>query len=182
MFQSQYKRLDVGQIGAILTRLGGMNGVTDFLRGVTDVVERKHEINLDADPYIPDGGTVVRHDKHGTVQWFPSNMELRPGNKPFTWETRSFWNATLLDWLLRRDNQQFIPTAWRYTPSGEPRRIYFLGTQYGYQDESEGRVSRYMEWSERSGTWVAGTIRSELGLGYGPNDYLATIRDKDHPV
>lgn len=91
-------------------------------------------IDLDVDPYIPDGWRIVEHKKGGQLVWDPAKIKLylsvqqqngryikghqlrrELANKPT-------FNANVLDYLLA--HSELIPEKWKN------KRIHFWGTIY----------------------------------------------------
>jgi len=118
----KYGELNLGQIEAIVNKLGGMDGVQHFLAGHTEVKLIENLINLDADPFIPEGLTVEKHQKGGIFKWNPKEVELFlfnqqkkgtiEGNKlRKELKGKSVFNANLLDYLL--EHPHLIPEGWK---------------------------------------------------------------------
>ena len=61
----KYGELNLGQIEAIVNKLGGMEGVQRFLSGLSQVVITKHIIDCDAAPFLPEGWKGVKFHKKG---------------------------------------------------------------------------------------------------------------------
>lgn len=130
---------------AVINKLGGMQGVKNFLANRSEVVIKTHVIDLDADPRIPyDGWKVEEHKKGGKFTWDPTKVRLhlsknqQDGNtiegdklrKELANET--VYNANLLDYLL--DNPHLIPEDWKVDAEGNTRYIFFWGTVYRDSD------------------------------------------------
>ncbi|MDE1874616.1 MAG: hypothetical protein KGI79_01630 [Patescibacteria group bacterium] len=91
-------------------------------------------IDADLDPYIPEGWRLVKHVRPGFVAWKPGYVRLfrtdswkNVGSELAFLENiddRLPHNATVLDFLLRRENQHLIPEGLqRY-------HVWFPGTVY----------------------------------------------------
>ncbi len=120
----------------------------------------KHVIDLDADPYLPDGWKVEEHKKGGQFEWDPSkiNLYLSPnqlGDKRIEGNDlrkelakKPVFNANLLDYL--KANTSLIPDEWKKDEKGNTRYIFFWGTIY--RNSGGGLYVRYLYWG--GGEWV----------------------------
>ncbi len=99
--------------------------------------ERLPIIDCDADPFIPEGWSVVEHHKGGQVEFDSSKIvfHLEPeqrnglivGNElRERLKSQPVMNANVLDFLLKHPD--LIPESWEYDERGRKRRIYFWGT------------------------------------------------------
>src|SRR5271157_939727 len=52
------------------------------LLGHASIVAIEHVIDLDADPFVPDGWKVEEHQKGGQFQWDASKVSLYPPDEP----------------------------------------------------------------------------------------------------
>ncbi|MDP3646292.1 MAG: hypothetical protein Q8R25_04355 [bacterium] len=142
------------------------------------------EIDLDADPYIPNGWAVVSHEKGGNFLWNPAQMkfyvakgqkdgkeidgtdllkELK-GQRPF--------NANLLDFLFA--NQRLIPESLKKKTTGYDTYIFFWGTVYRHPDGYS--YVRYLSWGD---TWTIGWRWGSRWIGLEWNErYPAAVRKK----
>jgi len=129
-------------------------------------VRRTKIVDLSASPYVPDGYRVTHHrvgkkvkarispladelcldgepiklwlsdsQQEGTVHGYDLLAEM--GDKPVL-------NANLLDWLLRTENQRFIPEPWK------GQFVFFWGTVY--ENQEDFRNIRYLYWN-LAGYW-----------------------------
>ena len=97
-------------------------------------------INLDADPFVPEGWTVEKHQNGGTFKWNPNEVLLYLSKLQKDGESikgnklreelvgRRIFNANLLDWLMVHQN--LIPEEWKHDEQGHPLFIFFWGTIY----------------------------------------------------
>ena len=114
-------------------------------------------IDLDADPFVPEGSTVEEHFKGGPFLWARENIRV-------IYAYRDWWgrktthqfhanlfgrlqsqnpiNANLLDYLLA--NPHLIPEE------AKPDRLYFYGTIYR---ENKTLCVRYIYWEEEKKEW-----------------------------
>ncbi len=127
--------------------------LTDFLSSLDGGFKQKHLIDLDADPFVPDGWQVEEHIKGGQMEWDPSKVVLYldekqknggviVGNKlRKKLNGKPVYNACLLDYLLA--HPELIPEEWK------GKAIFFWGTIYRGSD-GYLRV-RYLVW--RGGGW-----------------------------
>ncbi len=120
-----------------------LSGVRDVIEGRAELVVKKHLINLDADPMIPDGWKVEEHQKGGQFEWDASKVALYldpsqqggpiEGNKLCKkLKGKNVFNAVLLDYLLA--NPHLIPEEWKKDENGNTRYIFFWGTVYRHSD------------------------------------------------
>lgn len=156
-----------------VTRLRNFPQLKDFKRvvnGYAQIVTIKHIIDMDADPYIPEGWKVESHKKQGQLEWDPANVqlylsELQRGDKWITGdelskelEAQPVFNANMLDYLLA--HLELIPKEWK------GRCVFFKGTIY--YDFHGCLCFRYLYFC-RSWHWRY----YWLGRGFGSNDPVA---------
>lgn len=109
-----------------------------------------HLIDLDADPFVPDGWTVEKHQKGGQFKWRTNNVSLHldksqkngrviEGSKlRKELERKLVLNANVLDYLL--DHPHLIPEEWK------SEFVFFWGTVYRNRDGY--LFVRYFLWSD----------------------------------
>lgn len=126
------------------------------------------DIDLDADPFVPDGWKVEEHQKGGTFTWDPNQVELHleEAQKRSPWmkgallrealKGKRVMNANLLDWLLAHPDQ--IPESWK------GKAIFFWGTIYRYSDDR--LCVRCLVWDGSRWRWNYGW----LGRGWFGNN------------
>ena len=131
----------------------------------------KHVIDLDADPYLPNGWKVEEHKKGGQFEWDPSkiNLYLSPnqlGRKSIQGDNlfreladKPVFNANLLDYLTV--NTSLIPDEWK------GKHIFFFGTTYLDRHNNHPYI-RCLCW--RGGKWI------------GDYNWLFTIWNSDDPA
>lgn len=130
--------------------------VREYLLGFSEIRRIEHLVDLDADPFVPNGWSVHTHAKDGPFRFDPIKVklylpdeqktgtisgyklrELLAGRRPF--------NANLLDWYLQPENQKFIPEDWK------GKAVFFWGTIYR---GSNGELYvRYLRWDGRRWNW-----------------------------
>ena len=108
--------------------------------GYAEVKPIEPLIDLNADPFVPRGLAVERHQEGGFFKWDPKAVEpfivgqqkkgIINGNKLLRTELegRPVFNANLLDWLL--EHPHLIPEDWKHDEQGRSRFIFFWGTIY----------------------------------------------------
>lgn len=128
------KDLTVGQLNAIVKKLGGHEEALRFLRGELEIRPFEHVINLDATPFVPEGWKVEKRQKGGQFRWDTRQVELwlaegqknggcLNGNKLREELTnKSVLNANVLDYLLK--HPELIPEEWK------SKYVFFWGTIY----------------------------------------------------
>ena len=126
-----------------------------LLRGKAEVLVRKHIIDCNAHPFVPDGWTVKEHKKSGQLEWDPTKVELyldegqQNGNRIKGNELRKMLkskpvlNANVLDYLLAHPN--LIPEEWK------GRTVFFWGTIY--RDSDGYQYVRYLYWDHDWWSW-----------------------------
>jgi hypothetical protein len=136
----KYGELNLGQVEAIVNRLGGMDGVQRFLSGESMVKMVEHVIDCDADPFVPSGWKVESHTKGGQFVFNPAKIKLYlspnqqngksiDGNKlRKELANEPVFNANVLDYLLA--HPELIPEEWKKDERGNTRYIFFWGTIY----------------------------------------------------
>ena len=99
-------------------------------------------VDLDANPFVPDGWSVEEHQKGGQFAFDPAKLGLHlskkqegdgriEGNKlREELKAQPVVNANLLDWLYRKENQHLIPDEWK------GKAVFFWGTIYRDADGS----------------------------------------------
>jgi hypothetical protein len=113
-------------------------------------------VDLDADPFVPDGWSVEVHKIGGILDFDPAKIGLYLSEKQKVCaqafegyqlrkelKAQLAMNANLLDWLLHKENRHFIPEEWK------EKAVFFWGTIYR---DSDGRlIVRYLYWDD--GVW-----------------------------
>ncbi|MDP3645911.1 MAG: hypothetical protein Q8R25_02390 [bacterium] len=108
----------------------------------------EHLVDLDADPFIPNGWKVEEHQKGGQFKWDAAKIALYlsepqkrgrgiEGNKlRNALKGQPVFNANLLDYLLK--NPHLIPEEWK------DKYIFFWGTIY--RGSGGYLYVRYLYW------------------------------------
>lgn len=158
--QEMYRRLMQGTLPVEAT----LAGLQNLIQGGYDSI-----VDLDADPFIPDGWSLESHAKGGKFDFYAPRigfylskkqqdrgaLEGRKLRKEL--QDQPVFNANLLDWLLRKENQRFIPAEWA---GQEP---CFWGTIYRITDGSLSVRQLCM----RGGGWCSGGYSLDYGFGSG---------------
>lgn len=126
-----FQEKDFQSLAGDCDRLGK---VLDFVRGRAKIVYPEHLIDCDADPFIPDGCSVVEHRKGGMWKWDPKKVALylSKGQQDGGWisgdklrkelEKKPVLNANVLDYLLAHPH--LIPEEWK------GKAVFFWSTIY----------------------------------------------------
>ena len=121
----------------------------------------EHLIDLDTDPFIPDGWKVEEHQKGAQFKWDASRVALylSEQQKNGKWiggnklreelAGKPVYNANLLDYLLA--NPHLTPEDWKKDEKGITRFIFFWGTIY--RDSNGVLCVRYLYWDDDDGRW-----------------------------
>lgn len=177
----KYGELNLGQIEALVNKLGGMEGVNRFLSGNAEVVVKNHVIDCDADPHIPEGWSVEHHNKSGKLTWDASKVSLYvadgqkngkvlEGNKLRNeLDLKPVLNANVLQYLLA--NPHLIPEDWKTDGNGNTRYIFFWGTIY--RDSRGSLCVGYLYWSGGSWGWRSHWLDDDW-RGHDPAALLAS--------
>ncbi len=114
-------------------------------------------VDLDADPFVPDGCSVVQHRKGGMLDFDAAKIALhlsrkQEGNGEIEGhklreelKTQPVYNANLLDWYLRKGNQHLIPKEWK------GKAVLFWGTIYRNQECI--LYVRFLYWDDDGWHW-----------------------------
>jgi hypothetical protein len=132
--------------------------------GHAEVKLVEHVIDLDADPFVPNGWKVEKHDKGGSFKWDAAQVQLfLSANRAEGTSVKGHalreqlagkptFNANLLDYLLK--NPHLIPEAWKQDEQGRTRYIFFWGTIFRSSDG--GLYVRCLYWFD--GRWRWGSL------------------------
>jgi hypothetical protein len=134
---------------------GGL--LADFRRvllGHAVITVPEHLIDLDADPFTPNGWKVEEHQKGGQFKWDASKVALYlskkqqhgviEGNKlREELKGKPVYNANLLDYLLK--NPHLIPEKWK------GKYVFFWGTVY--RDSGGSLCVRDLFWGGGGWSW-----------------------------
>jgi hypothetical protein len=130
-----------------------LTDVRKVLLGHAVITVPEHLIDLDADPFVPDGWKVEEHQKGGQFKWDAAKVALYLSKKQQggKWlegnklreelKSKLVFNANLLDYLL--NNPHLIPEEW------EGKYVFFWGTVYRHSGGS--LYVRYLYWD--GGRW-----------------------------
>ena len=147
--RSGYTNADIKRMceGDLLKRL------LPTVRGIAEVVQREHIIDLDSPPFVPDGWKVEEHHRGGSFEWNPEKVSLflteeqqrgsyiRAHGLRKEFEGRNPFNANCLDYLLK--HQELILEDWKW------KQVFFWGTIY--RDPRGHLCVRCLSW--RDGRW-----------------------------
>ncbi len=156
----KYGELNLGQVEAIVNKLGGMDGVHKFLSGaIVRMVESL--IDCDTNPFVPKDWEVEEHKKGGKLVLDLSKVRLHlspnqqddkviEGNKlRKELASEPVLNANVLDYLLA--HPELIPEEWKKDECGNNRYIFFWGTIY-HSDDGDLFV-RCLSWYGGAWKW-----------------------------
>lgn len=137
--------------------------IRQVLLGHAEIRQREYIVDLDVAPYTPLGWSVEEHHKGGQMKWDPTQIRLHlsdnqkngkviEGNKLRVEIVKlSGYNANLLDFLYKKENQHLIPESWKQDEKGNTRYIYFWGTIY--RDAGGYLFVRFLSWVGAGWDW-----------------------------
>ncbi len=138
-----------------LKQFGDLRGIKDILLGHAEIKAIENLIDCDADPFVPNGWSVVEHKKGGQLKWNPAEIELflsknqkngkviNGSNLRKELADKPVLNANVLDYLLA--NPHLIPQEWK------GKNIFFWGTVYC---NSDGYLNvRFLHWHGDGWHW-----------------------------
>ncbi len=143
-----------------LTKLGqfrDLSLIREVLDGRAEIKRVEYLADLDADPFLPDGWKVEEHKKGGQFKYDSAKVGLylskgQQNGKVIVGndlrkelKNQPVYNANLLDFYLKKENQHLIPEEWK------GKAIFFWGTIY---HSSGGRLYvRCLDWSRDRWDW-----------------------------
>ena len=146
-----------------IKKLSAGSTLTEFrkiLLGHASIATVEHDIDLDADPFVPEGLTVEEHHKGGSFSWDVTRVQLWlsegqrgskyvEGNKLRKELAGSqVFNANLLDHLLKHTH--LIPEEWK------GKYVFFWGTIY--RGRGGGLCVRCLYWDGGRWRWFYGWL------------------------
>ncbi|MBU1014925.1 hypothetical protein KKI17_00595 [Patescibacteria group bacterium] len=146
--------------------------IADFIVGAGKGVESAHIIDLDVDPFVPNGWTIEEHIKGGQLEWDPTKLSfyLSEGQQHGghvqgdklreELKGKLAYNANLLDDFLA--HPELIPEDLK------GKRVFFWGTIYRHPS-GPLRV-RYLHWHGGGWGWYFAWLGSDLY-----DNYLAAV-------
>ena len=124
-----------------LTKLGqfrDLSLIREVLDGRAEIKQVEYLVDLDAEPFLPDGWKVEEHKKGGQFKYDSAKVGLylskgqQKGKMIVGNDLRKelknqpVYNANLLDFYLKKENQHLIPEEWK------GKAIFFWGTIYRF--------------------------------------------------
>lgn len=150
--------------------------VLDVLLGFAEIKPIEHLINLDADPFVPNGWRVAEEKlqipgrARGHFKWDPTKVKLhlsknQKNGKYIVGNTlrgelsgKSVLNANALDYLLAHPH--LIPEEWK------GKAVFFWGTIY--RGSGGGLFVRCLCWGGGRWSWGYGWLGSSVFGGRNP--------------
>jgi len=169
----KYGSVTLGQIEAIINKLGGEEGMMRFLSGCVEVTTIRHLIDCNAAPFVPEDWSVEEHRKGGMLKWDPNEVTLhlsehqKDGKVIVGTELHrelkreSVLNANVLDYL--RAHPALIPEEWK------GKYVFFWGTIY--RNPSGSLCVRFLYFD--GGKWYWDYFW--LDFGWSDNDPAASL-------
>jgi hypothetical protein len=137
-----------------------------------ELVAGEHVIDLDTNPYIPNGWTIETHIKGGKFKWDPARVSFYLSDQqcPYSHgmegdklrkelEGKPVLNANVLDYLLK--NPQCIPEEWK------SKYVFFWGTIY--RDLGGDLTVRCLCWSVDQWSCSSHSLDDQGWTGQGWN-------------
>ena len=130
--------------------------IRSVLLGFSQIVVVKHVIDLDANPFVPDGWEVDEHIKGGQLEWNPAMVALYVSEDQQNGKViqglklrkelkgKPVYNANLLDYLLA--HPELIPESWK------GQEVFFWGSIY--RDRGGSLNVRYLHWNGSRWHWI----------------------------
>ena len=132
------------KIKMLTEQKGLLRKIHEVLLGHAEIKPIDYIIDLDSDPFVPEGWSVVEHHKGGQFKFEPKKVRMHLFDEQKTRDGMSVdklrreivkfspFNANMLDSLLQEKNQHLIPREWNNTA--------FWGTIY-HQEYHEKRYN-----------------------------------------
>jgi hypothetical protein len=156
----KYGQLTLGQIEAVINKIGGAEGVKALLAGQIVVQSVRHYIDCESTPQIAPGWSVHEHNfRESFLKWDPTKVELflskdqingkdiRGSELHKVVPARFALNANVLDYLLR--HTELIPDAWKQDENGRTLYVHFWGTIF--KTDNDIMIVRHLYWD--GGKW-----------------------------
>ncbi len=146
-----------------LKQFDNLRGIKDILLGHAEIRVIEYLIDLDANPFVPNGWRVVEHKKGGQFKWDPSKTTLylsknqqngkviNGNNLRKELADKPVLNANILDYLFA--NPHLIPEEWK------GKYVFFWGTIYRNSDVCLS--VRSLSWLGGRWGWVWGWLGSD---------------------
>lgn len=158
----KYGKVTLGQIEAVLNRLGGEDGVQKFLAGQIEIVVSKHRIECGVLPSIPQGFGIIEHRIAAPIEWNIETVHLHLHHdhetilSVYNKRRSTVLNAAVLDYLLA--HQAIIPEFWK-----RDGYIYFWGTIYQQNSTPGSMFVKQLHWRSEGfggqGKWISSLDR-----------------------
>ena len=158
------------EVKMLCERQGFLRQVREALLGRAEIKAVKYMVDLDSVPYVPDGWSVEEHQKGGVIEWDVAKVMLHldegqkdgkviEGHKLRKKLAKlSPYNANMLDFLLKEENQHLIPEEWK------GKVVFFWGTIYRHSDGS--LYVRYLYWNGDRWDWSYSWLGNDWDSDY----------------
>ncbi|MDE2001222.1 MAG: hypothetical protein KGI60_01480, partial [Patescibacteria group bacterium] len=122
------------EIKMLCERKGFLTKVRQALLNLAEIKPVEYLIDCDADPFVPNGWLVEKHQKGGSFKWDAAQVKLYLSNQQRNDKAiegnklrrelvdKPVLNANVLDYLLA--NPHLIPEEWK------GKAVFFWGTIY----------------------------------------------------
>lgn len=152
---------EINDFTALVQNEEKLEKILQYLRGNAKVVQFKHFIDCNADPYIPGGlrWKIENHNRSGQLEWDVKKLTLHVvedqdinGYELFKELRWKGLNANVLDYLLK--NQELIPDEWKGMV------VNFWGTTY--RDSGDNLWVRCLFWDGNAWDWTYSGFRYDF--------------------
>jgi len=155
-----------GDVTKMRSSLDALKRFKRVLVGMSKIVRLWHDIDCDADPYLPDGFSVDEHHRGGRFEWNLDEITIhqsltnqqdhlqyiKGGDFLRELANEPICNANVLDYLLA--HPELIPDDWK------GKNVYFWGTIYLGSDH---RLSvRCLEWNVDKWGWKSRRFENDF--------------------
>jgi hypothetical protein len=154
------RSLTPGQLAELVAIDRAQGGIRDDVQELIRKLTARMIIDLDANPFVPDGWEVEEHKKGGQFEWNVTKINLflsinQQGGKTIKGhklrkelKSKAPFNANMLDFLLAHPH--LIPEEWK------GKCVYFWGTIY--RDSDGDPCVRYLYWDDGQWDWDWGCL------------------------
>lgn len=148
-----------------LKQFSNLSGIKDLIYGKAEIKYPEHLIDLNADPFIPEGWKVEEHKRRNPWKWNPALLLYLSKKQKKGYilghdlrkelANKEVLSANVLDYLLA--HPELIPEAWK------GKAVFFWGTIY--RRASGGLCVRCLGWDGSEWRWSCNFLDSGFSSG-----------------